>query len=105
MLLGCAVCLIPSAQTPTSSKNAAKSFICHRSENSPVSPFLATLPKIAVCKSFVCHTSDTPGVCRVATHLSQFGTRPHASVCFFSRTTGQLRIAAAWALTIFHFQG
>src|SRR5438045_4567907 len=60
MPVGRAVLLIPPQQFPTSCKNAAKSFSCHRSENSPVSPLLATLPKIAVCKSFVCHTSDTP---------------------------------------------
>src|SRR5437762_655346 len=60
MPVGRAVLLIPPQQFHTSCKNAAKPFICHRSENSPVSPLLATLPKIAVCKSFVCHTSDTP---------------------------------------------
>src|SRR5213082_1695499 len=60
MPVGQAVLLIPPPQFPTSCKNAAKSFICHRSENSPVSPLLATLPKTPLCKSFVCHTSDTP---------------------------------------------
>src|SRR6184192_2630898 len=60
MPVGQAVLLIPPQQTPASFKKPAKSFSCHRSENSPVSPLLATLPKIAVCKSFVCHTSDTP---------------------------------------------
>src|SRR6184192_3213585 len=62
MPVGQAVLLIPPQQTPASFKKPAKPFICHRSENSPVNPLLATLPKIAVCKSFVCHTSDTPRV-------------------------------------------
>src|SRR5205814_3820624 len=69
MPVGRAVLLIPPQQFPTSCKNAAKSFSCHRSENSPVSPLLATLPKIAVCKSFVCHTSDTPGGLPVVSRL------------------------------------
>src|SRR5438874_12708399 len=60
MPVGRAVLLIPPQQFHTSCKNAAKPFICHRSENSPVSPLLATLPKSLSCKSFVCHTSDTP---------------------------------------------
>src|SRR5207248_3742194 len=69
MPVGRAVLLIPPQQFPTSCKNAAKSFSCHRSENSPVSPLLATLPKIAVCKSFVCHTSDTPGGLQLVSRL------------------------------------
>src|SRR2546426_3477516 len=38
------------------------SFPCHTSENSPVSPILATDPKSLLRKSFACHTSETPGV-------------------------------------------
>src|SRR5437763_1643871 len=60
MPVGQAVLLIHPQPTPASFKKASKSFICHRSENSPVSPLLATLPKSLFCKSFVCHTSDTP---------------------------------------------
>ena len=37
-----------------------KSFPCHRSENSPVSPAVATLPKTPVSNPCVCHTSETP---------------------------------------------
>src|SRR5947208_1032301 len=78
MPVGRAVLLIPPQQFHTSCKNAAKPFICHRSENSPASPLLATLPKIAVCKSFVCHTSDTPpGVFRL--FLASFPPRLRAS--------------------------
>jgi hypothetical protein len=40
---------------------AGNSFRCHRSENSPVSPAIATLPKAPSRKSFPCHTSETPG--------------------------------------------
>src|SRR5712692_7589203 len=36
------------------------SFPCHRSENSPVSPIIATLPKTGVSNPCVCHTSETP---------------------------------------------
>jgi len=38
------------------------SFPCHTSENSPVSPAIATDPKTPSRKSFPCHTSDTPRV-------------------------------------------
>ena len=34
--------------------------ICHTSENSPVSPAIATDPKMHLSKSCICHTSDTP---------------------------------------------
>src|SRR6266851_4088725 len=37
-----------------------KSFPCHRSENSPVSPIIATDPKTHLSKSCICHTSDIP---------------------------------------------
>jgi hypothetical protein len=38
----------------------SKSFPCHTSEISPVTPLVATDPKIPSCKPFACHTSDTP---------------------------------------------
>ena len=34
--------------------------ICHTSENSPVSPIIATDPKTHLSKSCICHTSDIP---------------------------------------------
>src|SRR6266567_9484431 len=34
--------------------------ICHTSENSPVSPAIATDPKTHLSKSCICHTSDIP---------------------------------------------
>ena len=37
-----------------------KSFHCHTSENSTVSPAIATDPKTPPCKSFPCHTCETP---------------------------------------------
>ena len=37
------------------------SFPCHTSENSPVNPTIATLPKTGVSNPCVCHTSETPG--------------------------------------------
>jgi hypothetical protein len=62
--------LAPHAVLPTSSMSlrlpqpcshyAPKSFPCHRSENSPVSPTIATDPKTRVSKSSACHTSETP---------------------------------------------
>ena len=36
------------------------SFLCHTSENPPVSPSIATLPKTCVSNPCVCHTSETP---------------------------------------------
>jgi hypothetical protein len=38
-----------------------KSFPCRTSENSPVSPAIATDPKTPFSKPCVCHTSETPG--------------------------------------------
>src|SRR5260370_30572155 len=38
-----------------------KSFPCPRSENSPVSLAVATLPKTRVSNPCVCHTSEPPG--------------------------------------------
>ena len=37
-----------------------KFFPCHTSENSPVSPGIATDPKTPFSKSCICHTSETP---------------------------------------------
>ncbi len=39
---------------------SSKSFACHTSENSSVSPIFATLLKTPFRKSFACHTSETP---------------------------------------------
>src|SRR5260370_27347836 len=45
-------------------------FSCHTSENSPVSPTIATLPKTRVSNPCVCHTYDTPlGVSLLRTGL------------------------------------
>src|SRR5260370_20309643 len=45
-------------------------FPCHTSENSPVSPTIATLPKTRVSNPCVCHTYDTPlGVSLLRTGL------------------------------------
>ena len=38
-----------------------KFFPCHTSENSPVSPGIATDPKTPFSKSCICHTSEPPG--------------------------------------------
>jgi len=46
------------------------SFTCHTSENSPVSPAIATLPKTRVSNPCVCHTySTTPGISLLRTGL------------------------------------
>src|SRR5437763_6945560 len=39
-------------------QNVANSCICHTSEKSPVTPIIATDPKMRSCKSCVCHTCD-----------------------------------------------
>jgi len=39
---------------------SSNSFPCHTSENSPVSPTIATDPKTHLSKSCTCHTSETP---------------------------------------------
>src|SRR5712691_727777 len=38
----------------------SNSFPCHRSENSPVSLAIATLPKTAISNPCACHTCETP---------------------------------------------
>src|SRR5947207_10874479 len=53
-----AVPLTPPSQTPAFLQNVVNSCICHTSENSPVTPIIATLPKTPSCKPFVCHTCD-----------------------------------------------
>src|SRR5713101_1760453 len=49
-----------SRPTPTPRPPSPNFFIFHTSENSPVSPSIATLPKTGVSKPCVCHTSKTP---------------------------------------------
>jgi len=46
---------------PSQHTVSLKFFLCHRFENSPVSPAVATDPKTPYRKSFACHTSETPG--------------------------------------------
>src|SRR5213080_3735067 len=53
-----AVPLTPSSPTPALPQNVAKSCVCHTSENSPVTPIIATDPKMRSRKSCVCHTCD-----------------------------------------------
>ena len=53
-----AVPLTPSSPTPALPQNVAKSCVCHTSENSPVTPIIATDPKTRSRKSCVCHTCD-----------------------------------------------
>ena len=53
-----AALLTPPSATPAFLQNVAKSCICHTSENSPVTPIIATDPKKRSCKSCVCHTCD-----------------------------------------------
>src|SRR5437763_1660589 len=55
---GRAVPLTPSSPTPAFPQNVAKSCVCHTSENSPVTPIIATDPKTRSRKSCVCHTCD-----------------------------------------------
>src|SRR6184192_1509386 len=53
-----AVLLTPPSPTPAFLQNVANSCICHTSENSPVTPIIATDPKTPSRKSCVCHTCD-----------------------------------------------
>jgi len=47
-------------QETTGYSLSPNSRICHTSENSPVSPIIATDPKTHLSKSCICHTSDIP---------------------------------------------
>src|SRR5216684_5924406 len=49
-----------SGLTPIPCPLSPKSFPCHTSAKSPVSPSIATLPKMRVSNPCVCHTYDTP---------------------------------------------
>src|SRR5260370_21604572 len=49
-----------SFSVPTSNLQGCNLFICHRSENTPVSPSIATLPKTQGLKSCVSYTSEEP---------------------------------------------
>src|SRR5438067_362852 len=53
-----AALLTPSSPSPAFLQNVANSCICHTSENSPVTPIIATDPKMRSCKPCVCHTCD-----------------------------------------------
>jgi hypothetical protein len=53
------------------------SFPCHTSENTPVSPIIATDPKTPLSNPCVCHTSETPrGVHLVRTKSAHLGSVP-----------------------------
>src|SRR5205807_3160368 len=53
-----AALLTPPSPTPAFLQNVAKSCVCHTSEKSPVTPIIATDPKMRSRKSFPCHTCD-----------------------------------------------
>src|SRR5436189_61472 len=53
-----AALLTPPSPTLAFLQNVGKSCICHTSEKSPVTPIIATDPKMRSCKSCVCHTCD-----------------------------------------------
>src|SRR5438874_9636404 len=53
-----AALLTPPSPTPAFLQNVANSNHCHTSEKSPVTPIIATDPKMRSCKSCVCHTCD-----------------------------------------------
>ena len=53
-----AALLTPPSPTLAFLQNVANSCICHTSENSPVTPIIATDPKMRSRKSCVCHTCD-----------------------------------------------
>src|SRR5713226_1445617 len=50
---------IPLVNSFESMQHFSKFFPCHTSENSPVTPLVATDPKSPSRKPFVCHTSET----------------------------------------------
>src|SRR5438874_2530655 len=53
-----AALLTPPSLTSALPQNVANSCICHTSEKSPVTPIIATDPKMRSRKSCVCHTCD-----------------------------------------------
>src|SRR5947207_1227311 len=53
-----AALLTPPSPTPALLQNVANSNHCHTSEKSPVTPIIATDPKMRSRKSCVCHTCD-----------------------------------------------
>ena len=53
-----AILSIAPSQNPAFFQNTSNPFLCHTSGKSPVTPIIATLPKIPSCKSCVCHTCD-----------------------------------------------
>ena len=55
-----AILSIAPSQNPAFFQNTSNPFLCHTSGKSPVTPIIATLPKISPRKSFVCHTYETP---------------------------------------------
>src|SRR6266702_5895555 len=55
--------------------------ICHTSENSPVSPIIATDPKTHFSKSCICHTSDIPPAVTLASPTTRL-PRPQAFLRF-----------------------
>ena len=79
-----AALLTPPSATPAFLQNVAKSCICHTSENSPVTPIIATDPKTRSCKSCVCHTCDP--LPPSPFHLLLFRSWPHhtanVALCF-----------------------
>src|SRR5947208_1048907 len=79
-----AALLTPPSPTPTFSQNVANSCICHTSENSPVTPIIATDPKTRSRKSCVCHTCDP--LPPSPFHLLLFRSWPHhtanVALCF-----------------------
>ena len=66
-----------AGEGPSQRTVSLKFFPCHRFENSPVSPAVATLPKTPYRKSFACRTSETPGP--VAPSYFQKRLRPSRS--------------------------
>src|SRR6266851_4581943 len=62
------------------------SFPCHRSENSPVSPTIATLPKTGVSNPCVCHTSETPRGVHLGTRPSALRLRRYSGVRYSARS-------------------
>src|SRR6184192_2288387 len=71
-------------------QNVANSCICHTSENSPVTPIIATDPKMRSCKPCVCHTCDPLPLLHFISFSSSFSRHESLATCKFPRSWVQI---------------
>src|SRR6184192_1308588 len=71
-------------------QNVANSCICHTSENSPVTPIIATDPKMRSCKPCVCHTCDPLPLLHFISFSSSFSRHESLATSKFPRSWVQI---------------